>query len=73
MKSSFPAPPVIKREIDGKWHEPFETLYLEVPDEAVGGCVQSLANRKGTTGGHEHKKWSHDHGDHNPDPRPDWI
>ena len=42
-------PTVIKRDIDGKWHEPFETLYLEVPDEAVGGCVQSLANRKGTT------------------------
>ena len=42
-------PTVIKREIDGKWHEPFETLYLEVPDEAVGGCMQSLANRKGTT------------------------
>ena len=42
-------PTVIKREIDGKWHEPYETLYLEVPDEAVGGCMQSLANRKGTT------------------------
>lgn len=42
-------PTVIKREIDGKWHEPFETLYLEVPDEAVGGCMQSLANRKGVT------------------------
>ena len=42
-------PTVIKREIDGKWHEPFETLYLEVPDEAVGGCLQSLANRKGQT------------------------
>ncbi len=41
-------PTVIKREIDGKWHEPFETLYLEVPDEGVGGCMQSLANRKGT-------------------------
>ena len=40
-------PTVIKREIDGKWHEPFETLYLEVPDEAVGSCMQSLANRKG--------------------------
>lgn len=40
-------PTVIKREIDGKAHEPFETLYLEVPDEAVGGCMQSLANRKG--------------------------
>jgi GTP-binding protein len=42
-------PTVIKKEIDGKWNEPFETLYLEVPDEAVGGCMQSLANRKGTT------------------------
>ncbi len=40
-------PTVIKREIDGKWHEPFEILYLEVPDENVGGCMQSLANRKG--------------------------
>ena len=40
-------PTVIKREIDGKMHEPVETLYLEVPDEAVGGCMQSLANRKG--------------------------
>ena len=28
-------------------NEPFETLYLEVPDEAVGNCMQSLANRKG--------------------------
>ena len=42
-------PTVIKKEIDGKWHEPFETLYLEVPDEGVGGCMQSLANRKGQT------------------------
>mgnify|MGYP001345750963 FL=1 len=40
-------PTVIKKEIDGRSHEPFETLYLEVPDEAVGGCMQSLANRKG--------------------------
>lgn len=40
-------PTVIKREINGKWHEPFETLYLEVPDDAVGGCMQSLATRKG--------------------------
>ena len=42
-------PTVIKREIDGKMNEPFETLYLEVPDDAVGGCMQSLANRKGKT------------------------
>lgn len=42
-------PTVIKREIDGKWYEPFETLYLEVPEGAVGGCVESLAKRKGQT------------------------
>ena len=40
-------PTVIKKQIDGKWYEPFETLYVEVPDESVGGCMQSLANRKG--------------------------
>jgi GTP-binding protein len=40
-------PTVIKKEIDGRSHEPFETVYLEVPDDAVGGCMQSLANRKG--------------------------
>ena len=40
-------PTVIKKQIEGKWHEPFETVYLEVPDDAVGGCMQSLANRKG--------------------------
>ena len=40
-------PTVIKKEIDGRSHEPFEILYLEVPDDAVGGCMQSLANRKG--------------------------
>jgi GTP-binding protein len=40
-------PTVIKKTIDGRSHEPFETLYLEVPDDAVGGCMQALANRKG--------------------------
>jgi GTP-binding protein len=40
-------PTVIKREINGKLHEPFETLYLEAPDDSIGGCIQSLANRKG--------------------------
>jgi GTP-binding protein len=40
-------PTVIKREINGKLHEPFETLYLEAPEESIGGCIQALANRKG--------------------------
>ena len=40
-------PTVIKREINGRLHEPFETLYLEAPEESIGGCIQALANRKG--------------------------
>ena len=40
-------PSVIRKEIDGRQHEPYETLYLEVPDECLGGCMQALANRKG--------------------------
>ena len=40
-------PTVIKKQVDGKSLEPFETLYIEVPDECVGGCMQTLANRKG--------------------------
>ncbi len=40
-------PTVIKREINGRLHEPFETLYLEAPEDSIGGCIQSLANRKG--------------------------
>lgn len=40
-------PTVIKREINGKLHEPFEMLYLEAPDDSIGGCMQALANRKG--------------------------
>ena len=40
-------PTVIKREINGKLHEPFEALYIEAPDDSIGGCIQALANRKG--------------------------
>ena len=40
-------PTVIKKIIDERSHEPFESLYLEIQDDAVGACMQSLANRKG--------------------------
>jgi GTP-binding protein len=40
-------PSVIRKEIDGRTCEPFETLYLEVPDDCLGGCMQAVANRKG--------------------------
>src|SRR5476651_2588030 len=40
-------PTVIEKVEDGKRLEPFETLWIEVPDECVGAIVQNLANRKG--------------------------
>lgn len=42
-------PNVITKEVDGKKMEPYETLYLEVPDGMVGGVIQALQNRKGVT------------------------
>ncbi|HEX2852765.1 MAG TPA: translational GTPase TypA [Opitutaceae bacterium] len=32
---------------DGKRLEPYETVWIEVPDECVGAIMQNLANRKG--------------------------
>ncbi|PTY00513.1 translational GTPase TypA [Opitutus sp. ER46] len=40
-------PTVIERTVDGKRHEPYETVWIEVPDECVGAVMQNLANRKG--------------------------
>jgi GTP-binding protein len=40
-------PSVIMKEIDGVKCEPFENVWVEVPEDAVGGIMKSLANRKG--------------------------
>lgn len=40
-------PTVIERIVDGARHEPYETVWIEVPDECVGSIMQNLANRKG--------------------------
>ncbi|HVS53172.1 MAG TPA: translational GTPase TypA [Opitutaceae bacterium] len=40
-------PTVIEKLVDGKRHEPYETVWIEVPDECVGAVMQNLANRKG--------------------------
>jgi len=40
-------PTVIEREIDGRRCEPFETLYIEVPDASAGGVIQGLNERNG--------------------------
>ena len=39
-------PTVIERMVDGRRCEPFETLYVEAPDEGVGGIMKSLAGRR---------------------------
>jgi GTP-binding protein len=40
-------PTVIEKTVDGKRFEPYETVWIEVPDECVGAIVQNLAGRKG--------------------------
>ncbi|MFC4336323.1 translational GTPase TypA [Salininema proteolyticum] len=40
-------PQVVTQEIDGKLHEPFENLTVDVPEEHMGSVTQLLAVRKG--------------------------
>jgi GTP-binding protein len=40
-------PQVVTREVDGKIHEPFERLAVDVPEEYLGAVTQLLAVRKG--------------------------
>lgn len=40
-------PTVITQEIDGKTMEPFETLWIELPENCMGGIMENLSNRKG--------------------------
>jgi GTP-binding protein len=38
---------ILRRNDDGQLQEPFETLYVEAPDEFTQGILKALANRKG--------------------------
>ncbi|MFT4201696.1 translational GTPase TypA [Gordonia sp. (in: high G+C Gram-positive bacteria)] len=40
-------PQVVTQQIDGKLHEPFEHLTIDVPEEYLGAVTQLLAARKG--------------------------
>jgi GTP-binding protein len=40
-------PQVIYREVNGQPCEPFELLVLDIPEEAVGSCIERLGQRKG--------------------------
>jgi GTP-binding protein len=39
-------PQVIYRELNGQNCEPFECLVLDVPEDAVGGCIERLGQRR---------------------------
>ena len=40
-------PQVIYREVSGQPCEPFELLAMDVPEDAVGGCIERIGQRKG--------------------------
>ena len=40
-------PQVVTRKIDGKVHEPYEHLTVDVPEEHLGAVTQLMANRRG--------------------------
>ncbi|MEQ9667775.1 translational GTPase TypA [Coleofasciculus sp. G2-EDA-02] len=40
-------PQVIYREVKGQPCEPYEVLALDIPEEAVGSCIERLGQRKG--------------------------
>lgn len=42
-------PQVIRKQIGGKWHEPFEVLEVDVPTADVGPVMEITGNRRGTT------------------------
>jgi GTP-binding protein len=39
-------PRVIRRQIDGAWHEPVELLVVELPSDTMGSVMQLLGDRK---------------------------
>jgi GTP-binding protein len=41
-------PTVIFKEVDGTRNEPFEQLWVEVPETELGGVMENLSKRKGT-------------------------
>src|SRR5690606_8231720 len=40
-------PEVIRKQVDGKWHEPFELLEIDVPTEDVGSVMELVSGRRG--------------------------
>ncbi len=44
---SIGKPEVIRKQIDGKWHEPFEVLTVDVPQADVGPVMELAGARRG--------------------------
>lgn len=44
---SLSKPHVVKKEIEGKIHEPFENTHIELPEEFSGAVIEELSRRKG--------------------------
>ncbi|GAB4153879.1 MAG: translational GTPase TypA [Planctomycetaceae bacterium] len=44
---SIGKPEVIRKQVDGKWHEPFERLVIDVPTPDVGPVMELVGNRRG--------------------------
>ena len=40
-------PQVILKTVDNKTYEPFENLFIDVPEEYAGATIEKLSNRKG--------------------------
>jgi GTP-binding protein len=47
-------PTVLYKEIDGKRCEPFEQVWVEVPEDQLGGVMENLSKRKGKVTNMEH-------------------
>jgi len=47
-------PTVLYKEIDGSRHEPFEQVWVEVPEDQLGGVMENLSKRKGKVTNMEH-------------------
>ncbi|MCA9040256.1 MAG: translational GTPase TypA [Planctomycetaceae bacterium] len=44
---SIGKPKVIRKQVDGVWHEPFEILVIDVPTGDVGPVMEVVGNRRG--------------------------
>ncbi len=44
---SISKPRVMTKEVNGEKHEPFERVYIEVPEEYAGTVIEELSRRKG--------------------------